>query len=59
MSQSAESFQTLIETISDKLEEIGNMDETTEEDPVGEAKNIANEAMNAIDTWEQGGGFSS
>ena len=59
MSQSAESFQTLIETVSDKLEEIGNMDETTEDDPVGEQKNIANEALNAIDTWEKGGGFSS
>lgn len=59
MSKSAESVKTLLETVSDKLEEIVNLDETTTDDAIGEMKNIANEAVGAIGSWEKGGGFAA
>ena len=46
----------MIEDVANKLVEITNLDETQAEDAIGEVKNIANEALNAIDAWEKGDG---
>ena len=46
----------MIEDVANKLVDIADLDETTAEDAIGEVKNIANEALNAIDAWEKGDG---